>query len=138
MKAFAYVGIFENVLKLLIVYIIALSAFDKLVFYSFLLACVAISERIIYGIYVRHHFRECICIYKFDWQKGKSIFSFVSWNLLGASAQIGKEQGLNVLLNLFFGASVNASRGIAYQDTKAVSQIEGNFHIAMNPQNGKL
>lgn len=134
MKAFAYVSIIEVTLKLLIVYLIAIAPFDKLIFYSILIVTVAIILRIIYGVYVSRNFKEC----RFDWRwnknEGKQIGSFVSWNLIGSLAGVLKEQGVNVVLNMFFGAAINAARGVAYQVLNAVSGFVGNFQLAMNPQ----
>lgn len=134
MKAFAYVSIIEVILKLLIVYLIMVSTNDKLIYYSILLAIIAITIRIIYGIYAKKNFPEC----KFNgyWNKncGKNVMSFVSWNLIGSLAIVAKEQGVNVLLNIFFGAAVNAARGIAYQVMNAMNGFVSNFQLAMNPQ----
>lgn len=134
MKAFAYVSIIEVTLKLLVVYLLMISTVDKLVLYSILLALIAITVRIIYGIYAKRNFLEC----KFDWKwnktYGKNVMSFVSWNLIGSLAGVAKEQGINVLLNIFFGATVNAARGIAYQVLNAMNGFVNNFQLAMNPQ----
>lgn len=134
MAAFAYVSIVEAVLKLLIVYLITISPIDHLIFYSSLITLVAILIRVIYGVYVKRHLYECICDGKIDKQYLKQLLPFVSWNLIGSIAMIAKEQGLNVVLNMFFGAAVNAARGIAYQVLHAVSGFATNFQLAMNPQ----
>lgn len=43
-------------------------------------------------------------------------------------------QGINILLNMFFGPVVNAARGIAIQVQGAVVQFSINFQTALNPQ----
>ena len=134
MKAFAYVSIIEVVLKLLIVYLLMISPIDKLIFYAALLALMAIFIRVIYGIYCNKHFNECRCNLKWNRTYGKNMFSFVSWNLIGSVAGVAKEQGINVLLNIFFGATVNAARAVAYQVLHAMSGFVSNFQLAMNPQ----
>lgn len=135
MKAFAYVSIIDVTLKLAIVYLLTtISTLDKLIIYAILLALVAITIRIIYGIYCARNFSECKCNWKYNHKTGKSMLSFVSWNLIGSIAMVAKEQGINVLLNIFFGAAINAARGIAYQVMNALNGFVGSFQLAMNPQ----
>ena len=55
-------------------------------------------------------------------------------NFIGSSAGILKDQGVNVLLNIFCGPTVNAARGIAVQVNTAVIQFSQNFMTAINPQ----
>lgn len=138
MSAFAYVSIIEASLKLLIVYLLIATDTNKLVLYAALLASVSIIIRIIYGIYVKVHFPKCHCTWVLDKGIKKNMFSFVSWNLIGSITSILKEQGINVVLNVFFGATVNAARAVAYQVSNAVSSFIGNFQLAMNPQIVKL
>ena len=134
MAAFAYVSIFEAIAKLAIVYLIIWSPVDKLILYASLLALVAILVRIIYGFYCNKQFVECKCTWKSDKEIKKKMMSFVSWNLIGSLSGVLKEQGINVLLNIFFGAAVNAARGLAFQVNNAIHGFVANFQIAMNPQ----
>lgn len=134
MSAFAYIGIFEATMKLLIAYLLMLSPIDKLIFYATLLAAVDIILRFVYGIYCKHHFQECRCNWKFDKQLGKNMGAFVSWNLIGSLAGIAKEQGINILLNIFFGSVVNAARGIAFIVMGRLASFVNNFQTALNPQ----
>ena len=134
MKAFAYVSIIEALLKLLIVYLLVVSSFDRLILYALLLAVISIVIRIIYSIYCGRNFPECKCNWRIEKSKCKEMFSFAGWNVIGSVAVIAKEQGINVVLNLFFGVTVNAARGIAYQVLNALNGFVGNFQLAMNPQ----
>lgn len=138
MAAFAYVSIIEVVLRLLILYLLLVSPIDRLVLYAILLAVIAIVIRIIYGVYCNRKFDKCRCDWKWNKQFGTQMMSFVSWNMIGATADIAKEQGVNVVLNIFFGASVNAARGIAYQVLVAIRRFVDNFQMAMKPQIVKL
>lgn len=138
MKAFAFIGIMEAIAKLLIVYLIALSCFDSLIFYAFLLTIVAICIRIIYGTYVSKNFQDCRFIWRMDRGYRQKLLSFISYNFIGSISGIAKTQGINVILNLFFGATVNAARGIAVQVLHTVSNFVNNFQIAINPQIVKL
>lgn len=134
MKAFAYVSIADVTLKLAVVCLITLTTYDRLVVYAALLAIMAMAIRIIYGCYCSVHFPQCRCDMKWDMERAKNIMSFLGWNLIGSLAGVGKEQGVNVLLNLFFGSAVNAARGVAYQAMYAISGFASNFQVAMNPQ----
>lgn len=134
MKAFAYVGIVEVILKLIIVFLLPLFAFDKLKFYALLILLVAIIIRLIYGLYCKYHFEECK--YKFYWNKFlfKEIANFAGWNFIGASSAILMNQGVNILLNIFYGVFVNAAQGIASQVQNAIGGFISNFMTALNPQ----
>lgn len=134
MAAFAYVSIFEAIAKLAVVYLIIWSPVDKLILYAALLALVSMVVRIIYGIYCNKHFTECKCNWKSDKGTKEKMMAFVSWNLIGSLSGVLKEQGINVLLNVFFGAAVNAARGLAFQVNNAINGFVSNFQIAMNPQ----
>ena len=139
MKAFAFVGILEVVLKLVIVYLLLLLPFDKLVLYSILLFLVSFAVTAIYVVYCMKNFKES-SKYSFVWDKilFKEMGGFASWNLLGVSAGIGYNQGVNILLNVFFGPTINAARGIAFQVQSAVSRFVTSFQVAVNPSITKL
>ena len=100
-KTFAYVSILEVSLKLLIVYLILIIPKDKLITYSLLILGVAIIIRLIYGIYCKRHFEECTFRYVYDRKLFNSMFSFAGWNTLGNLGFSVKDQGANIILNLF-------------------------------------
>ena len=133
MNIFAYISILEVSLKLAVVYLLQLFGYDKLVLYAILIFLVSLILRIVYGAYCTRNFKESH--YRFFW--GKKLFaemtSFAGWNLFGVFAGIGYNQGVNILLNIFFGPLVNAARGIAFQVMGAVNQLVTNFQIAVNP-----
>ena len=64
----------------------------------------------------------------------RSIFSFASWNFIGSTADLMKDQGVNIVINIFTGPVVNAARGIAMQINSAVNQFTNNFMVAIKPQ----
>lgn len=134
MSAFAYISILEVVAKLIIVYMLLWSPFDKLIFYAILMASVALIIRFVYGYYCKRHFEECTYHFIFDKELLKKMFSFAGWNFIGSSAGILRDQGINLLLNLFFSPVVNAARGISVQVNYAVSSFCSNFLTAVNPQ----
>ena len=136
MNVFAYIGILDIVIRLLIVLFIAYSSFnfDHLVVYSLLLLLNSLFIQLIYYLYCRSYFRECKYRFFVDLSLLKEIFSFAGWNFIGASSAVLRDQGGNILLNLFFGPSLNAVRGISQQVNAAVNSFVGNFMVAINPQ----
>ncbi|WP_367279723.1 lipopolysaccharide biosynthesis protein [uncultured Bacteroides sp.] len=134
MSAFAYISIIEAVGKLSIAYLVVISPFNRLIFYSILMCLVAIIVRVIYGYYCRKHFLECK--YTFIWNKKllSNIFSFAGWSFIGAAAGVLRDQGVNLVINVFCGPAVNAARGIAVQVNTAINSFTQNFMTALNPQ----
>ena len=134
MRVFAWISIFDVVLKLVVAYLLYVTAYDKLVVYSSLILLVSMITPVIYYSYCRKNFLEC----KFKRVKDRALFkdmcNFAGWNLIGNMAYMGFTQGVNILLNVFFGPVVNAARGVAVQVQGAVGQFSRNFQMAVNPQ----
>lgn len=138
MNVYAYCSIVEVSLKLLIVYLLCIVAVDKLKLYSFMIFVVTIVITMIYICYCYFSFPKCRYTYSFSKLMFYNILGFSSWNLLTASSLVIASQGGNMLLNIFFGPTVNASRGIAYQVSSAVNSFIYNLQSAINPQIIKL
>lgn len=134
MKAFSYISILDVTLKLGVVFLLLISSLDKLAFYAAMLLLVSIIVRMIYGIYCKRQFKECTYHFIYDKPLLKEMTGFAGWNFIGSSSGILRDQGVNILLNLFCGATVNAARGIAVQVSNAVSGFTSNFMMALNPQ----
>lgn len=134
MKAFAYISIVDAILKLLIVYLLVIIPYDKLIIYAILFFCIQVFDRVVYGVYCYRHFEETKTKLAFNKKLFKEIFSFAVWTMNGNLAVIGYTQGINVLLNMFFGPVVNAARGIAVQVQTVVQNFCNNFQMALNPQ----
>lgn len=134
MDAFAYISIFEVLLKLGVCYLILLSPWDKLISYAILLVFVSLIIRLTYGSYSHRHFEESHYHFIFDKKVLKEMSGFAGWNFFTNSAYIFNTQGVNILINLFFGVSVNAARGIATQVDHAIMQLVNGFTTALNPQ----
>lgn len=136
MSVFAYLGILDVTLRLFIVLFIAYSPwqFDKLIVYSLLLVAVGILLQLINMLYCSKHFEECKINLTFKSECWKEMSSFAGWNFIGCTAGLLKDQGVNLLLNLFMGPVVNAARGIALSVNTAVGSFVGNFMAALNPQ----
>lgn len=134
MGAFAYISIMDVVLKLVIVYMLVISPFDKLITYSALYLCVNLLDRFIYNLYCKKHFAEINFSFKLDKPLFKEMSSFAGWSLWGNLAGVLFTQGLNMLLNIFFGPTVNAARGIAVQVQNVIQGFVANVQTAVNPQ----
>lgn len=134
MSAFAYISIIEVFLKLLIVYVLYVGNFDKLIFYGILLMLVQSTIIIIYQSYCIRNFEESRFKIIFEKHLFKEMFAFAGWNIWGNLAVILFNQGLNILLNIYFGPVVNAAKGVANQVDGAVKQFATSFQMALNPQ----
>jgi len=134
MTVYAWVSIIEVSLKLLIVFMLNWFGFDELKFYAVLIFLVSFIIRIVYGIYSKRHFSESK--YQLFWDKTlfNTLFNYAGWNLWGSAAGVLYGQGVNILLNIFFGPAVNAARGIAFTVQGALNGFVTNFQLAMNPQ----
>ena len=134
MQAFAYMSILVVVLKLCIVYLLLISSFDKLKLYALLMFLVQLFMRMVYGVYCKRHFKETKFCLIYDKNLILKMMGFASWNLFGSVAYIMYSQGINILLNIFFGPVVNAARGVAVQVQGVVNSFCANFQMAVNPQ----
>lgn len=134
MKFFAYVSIGESILRLLVVFMLVLSPIDQLVTYGFLLLMVSCGITLVYYIYCRKNYMECRYSMINDKALFREILTYSSWNIFGSAAGLAKEQGLNVLINMFFNPAINAARGIAYQVNSVVTQFFTSFYTSVRPQ----
>lgn len=134
MKAFAYISIVEAVLKLAVAFLLIIAPIDKLWLYALSMVIVALIVRSTYTIYCKRHFSEAHFVLGFDKKLLSQMFSFSGWAFLGNGIVVLKDQGSNILLNLFGGPAVNAARGIAMQVNNAVYSFVTNFMQASNPQ----
>ena len=134
MSIYAYISIAEAILKLLIVFLLLNTHFDKLIFYSFLILAVNISITLCKWTYCLKKIRIC----KIQWSNNhgllKRIASFSGWSLFGQIAYIGSTTGLNMIINMFYGVLLNAAIGIAQQINSAIYNFVSNFQTAFNPQ----
>lgn len=134
MKAFAYVSILEAVCKLVICFLLFASPFDKLIYYALLLMILSIGIRVIYTVYCHRHFEECKAPIKFYKPIFKEMFGFAGWSFFTNTNYLLNTQGVNMLINVYFGVTFNAARGLANQVEGAVIQFVNSFTTAINPQ----
>ncbi len=134
MTVFALVTILESILKLLIVISLDWFAYDKLKIYSVLILIISLIIGVFYSLYCVRTFPECRLRLAWDKILFKKMSDFAGWNLLGVFAGITYNQGVNLILNVFFGPAVNAARGIVFQIHGAINGFVTNFQMAVNPQ----
>lgn len=134
MNVFAWVSIIDVVLKLLIVFMLTWFGMDKLTLYAILMLIVVSCITIIYVVYCKKVFPES----KFRLYWNKSLFntmlSYTGWNMWGNIAAMMGNQGINIILNIFFGPTINAARTIAFQVSIALNSFIQNLQAAANPQ----
>lgn len=134
MSVFAYVSLLEVTLKLAVTYLLYVSLWDKLIFYSLLLVAVALCIRLVYGAYCSRHFEETKYEFFHDHSLVKEMAGFAGWNFIGSSSALLRDQGGNIVINLFCGPAVNAARGVATHVNSAIHSFVSNFMTALNPQ----
>ncbi|MDR2651961.1 MAG: hypothetical protein LBC68_06555 [Prevotellaceae bacterium] len=134
MSVYAYLGISDAVLKLSIAYLITISTFDKLITLGTLNLCISLGMYVFYHIYCKKHFYEYNLGFKIDRKLFREIIGFSTWNVLGSMSGMFKTQGVNILINVFFGPGVNAANAVAYQINNAITNFSSNFTTAMQPQ----
>lgn len=134
MDFFAAVSILDALLKLLIVFIIPFFSGDNLTIYGLLIALISIFDFICYLVYSKKHFDEIKLESKFDKELFKSMMRFSGWNTFGSFSGIMKEQGINLVINLFFGPIVNAARGVSTQVNSGLQGFVSTITTPVRPQ----
>ncbi len=134
MRVYAYIGIFEALLRLLAVYLLGLAPFDKLIFYAVIVACVQLLIFVLYFVYCICKLKETRNYSSFDKGLFSNTMKFSGWTLIANISNSVIVQGPVILLNLFFSPAIIASKALASQITTAIMQFVGNFRTALNPQ----
>lgn len=134
MDYYAVVGIIEVILKLAIVVVLPYIVYDKLITYGLAILTIHAICFMLYFIYAKRHFKAMKLQFQFNKSQFASMLSFSGWNVFGTLSGMLKGQGLNMLLNAYFGPVVNAARGISYQIMSALQQFSLNIVAAFRPQ----
>lgn len=133
MNVYAWASVVDSILKLVILYLLECLPLDKLKLYALLMFCVTATMLVFYYIYIRKSFPYCAFQLQKDKKLYKTLFSYSGWELYGLFGCVAQGQGLNIILNMFFGPVVNAARGISYQVQGAVTQFSNNLVTAVRP-----
>lgn len=134
MGAYAWISILEAVLKLAVAAAVWFSTADKLVVYAWMLVAVALLSRGAYAWYAASRFPEARGPWKAERGLVREMGAFAGWNFLGSGAYMLNTQGINQLMNVFFGVGMNAARGVADKVEQVVRQFATNIALALNPQ----
>lgn len=134
MSFYAYMGIIEAVLKLVVVYLLLLFAMDKLILYSILMFAVILLITLWFILFCHKNFERIRIVKVPDRQLYRKLVSFSGWALFGSVANVGLQQGINIIINIFYGVALNAAVGVANQVNSAISNFVHGFQQALNPQ----
>lgn len=134
MDIYAYFTISDAILALLIVYLLRVIPFDKLILFAVLNLSVSALMRVVYAVYCWRSFEECRFSLVFERKLLKEMGGFAGWNLLAQGAWIINTQGVDLLVNSFYGVTMNAARGVAGQVNGAIGKFAGSFMTAVDPQ----
>lgn len=134
MHIFGKMAFLEAGLKITTCILVVLSPLDKLITYSLLLLIVCCIIQTVYISFAYRRYPECRFKVSWDKKKMKEITSFSGWNLFGSIAFVSRNQGVSVMLNLFFGPIVNAAQGIATTIRTVSGTFSQNFSSALSPQ----
>ena len=134
MSIYAFVGLYEALAKLTIVYLIYVSPIDNLIFYALLLMLNTCCIQFFYRFYTSKKYEECHLSLVKDRKLYRTLLSYSGWDMFGGLAVVCQGQGINIILNIFFGPIVNAARAIAVQVQGGVQIFVQNFLVAVRPQ----
>lgn len=134
MSAFAYISLLDAVFKLLVCYVLLVTPFDRLITYASLIFLTGLVNRVVYAVYCNSRFEEVHARPRVYRAQMREVLSMSGWTLSGNLVWVLNTQGVNLVLNMFFGPVVNAARGIALQVQGVLGQFVSNFQTAVNPQ----
>ena len=135
MSIYAYMSIVEVSLKLAVCFIIQAFDGDRLILFALLNTGIALGMRLFYSWYCSRRFSEAKYNFRlFDKSFFKEMSQFTGWYLVGNAVWVFNTQGLNMLINVFFGVALNAARGVAVSVTSAITTFVNNFTVAFIPQ----
>lgn len=134
MTVYAYISIIEAVLKLIIVYLLVIGDIDKLILYALLLCLLQVGIVVFYRFYCVHHFAEARMRLHIEKGVFREIVGFSGWSFFSQVSIAINNQGILLLLNMFFTPAIVTARSISIQVNMAVNQFLSNFQTAATPQ----
>lgn len=134
LSIYSAVSIAEASLKLFIVSILKVISFDKLILYAIMTTVAGCAINMFYFYYAKRRYSELNFTVCKDKSEYKDVFSYQGWNFIGAIASVLKGQGVNIVINLFFGTAINAARGVALQVNSTINSFSLNYMKAVTPQ----
>ena len=133
-QVYAYVGVFEAFAKLAIAVVLSFTDVDRLKLYASLYVAMTVLVQIVYAGYCVRKYEECRIRRYWNRKLFVELSSFIGWNTLGTAVWTLNAQGIEILINIFFGLSVNAARAISSQVESGLGQVNLGFITAVKPQ----
>jgi len=134
MNVYAFIGLTEVIMKLIIAFFLLTVLYDKLTVYSILNFATVVVVFLVNYLFCRLYYQES----KFSWFWNKAMFyemmGYSVWSLFGSISAVARNQGINILISMFFNPAINAARAIAYQVNEGINQFSNNFFTAVRPQ----
>ena len=134
MDFYALMSVVDILLKLVMVSILPLIKYDSLIMYGLLFSIISLIDLICYIVYCKHNFSEIKVRKTYTKSSFRSMLGFTGWNLTGSLSSVLREQGINLIINLFCGPVVNAARGVANQINNALVGLVQNMSVPSRPQ----
>lgn len=135
MWMFAIIESIVLVLKLISAFLLYIISCDLLITYSFFICMTIMLGCLGKYIWCRKRYVESKISFKqmHDFVLIKQQVGFVGWNTFGAIATLGRNQGIAIVLNLFFGTVLNAAYGVANQLNVLVSTFAATITTVFSP-----
>lgn len=133
-SVFAVIGIIEVFIKVLFILILLYTKFDKLIFYSFSMFVIAVAVFFMNYLYCKRNYVETRFTFFWDKAMFKEMLAFSFWSLFGSVSSVARNQGISIILGMFFNPAISAARGISYQVNDGIMQLSHNFFAAVRPQ----
>jgi O-antigen/teichoic acid export membrane protein len=130
-------GIFDSLLKLAIALLLFIPFEDKLLWFGVFTLAQTFLVRFVKQMYcLKVYSAECKgpVLRRFDKKIIKDLYSFAGWNLLGVIAYVFRNQGVIVVLNLFYGTVIIAAYGIANQVNAQLRMFSEAMLQSIQPQ----
>jgi O-antigen/teichoic acid export membrane protein len=135
MLFFAVLSMLESVCKLVIALFVSHTISDKLAVYGVLVASMMLLLFIVRVLFCHSRYIECQFFPRKHYSQAlfKEMTSFGGWSLLGSASSMIAFYGQGIVLNKFFGTSVNAAQGVAGQLSGQVGALAMTMLRALNP-----
>ena len=135
MSFYAYASLIDVVAKLAVCYLLYVTPADRLITYSLFYTIIPILISIVYKVYCNRCFNTTR-YHPRTWEPKlfREILGYSGWQFLNGASNVASEQGLNIILNMFHGVTLNAAAGVANQVSGHVYSFVTNFQVAFQPQ----
>lgn len=135
MGVYAVIGIFDAFLRLAIAFAIKYAADNRLILYGALMTLVPIMTLCILSRYCHRHYTECSIhpIRYFRKEEIKKLSNFAGWNFINTASGVVTQSGSSLVINHFFGVTLNAAQGVTNQVGSALMNLSSNVEKALNP-----